>query len=561
MKKGVAVWGLIVVLVVITSGFVAIASADSSSGINVRYSSATIFVPDDYTKIQLAIDNAKAGDTIIVRDGWYYENIKVNTSLTIKSENGPANCIIRAYNDDVHAIEIKSDYVNISGFSVGGATGWKSCGVYLNNVNYCNISNNDCSHIWSGHGIFLNTSFNNIISNNTCSHNDYWGIRLDYSNDNIVSGNICTQNEWGGICISHSNNNTLSSNKCDEIAITYSKNNNVSNNDCISGGIYLDDSSENVISSNDCSDSEVTGIWVLRSEDNTISNNDCNNCDWAGISIQDSSNNNISSNECINNNNGITLKNSNNNIVSRNNCKNNNLFNGMYIENSSDNTIYLNNLIDNTNNVYSPASTNIWNSTKKITYTYNGTTYENYTGNYWDDYTGSDADKDGIGDTPYYISGDNDDNYPLMVPWENYFAPAPSVFDTDSPTNPYPSISGTHNGTITPNVDITVNKLYTYPCAGTGGHTEYAKIWNSSWDEAEAHWNGYVGDWHNLSFNNTFVLYQNETYNYTIRTGSYPQIIHEQTKDVEGGTITCTSFVDANRKEYNDRIPAIRLWG
>jgi len=58
--------------------------------------------------------------------------------------------------------------------------------------------------------------------------------------------------------------------------------------------------------------------------------------------------------------------------------------------------------------------------------------------------------------------------------------------------------------------------LYTYPCPGTGGHTEYA---------VEASWNGYTGDWHNLTFNNSFTLYANETYNYTIRTGSYPQII------------------------------------
>ena len=35
----------------------------------------TIYVPDDYEKIQWAVDNASAGDTIIVRDGTYYENV------------------------------------------------------------------------------------------------------------------------------------------------------------------------------------------------------------------------------------------------------------------------------------------------------------------------------------------------------------------------------------------------------------------------------------------------------------------------------------------------------
>ena len=37
----------------------------------------TIYVPDDYEKIQWAVDNASVGDTIVVRDGVYVENIKV----------------------------------------------------------------------------------------------------------------------------------------------------------------------------------------------------------------------------------------------------------------------------------------------------------------------------------------------------------------------------------------------------------------------------------------------------------------------------------------------------
>ena len=57
-------------------------------------SARTIYVPDDYEKIQWAVDNASVGDTIIVRDGTYYENVVVDKQLTIKSENGSDNCIV-----------------------------------------------------------------------------------------------------------------------------------------------------------------------------------------------------------------------------------------------------------------------------------------------------------------------------------------------------------------------------------------------------------------------------------------------------------------------------------
>jgi subtilisin family serine protease len=135
-----------------------------------------------------------------------------------------------------------------------------------------------------------------------------------------------------------------------------------------------------------------------------------------------------------------------------------------------------------------------------------------------------------------------------------------NIFDTSSPANPYPSIPGTHNGSIKLNQTINVSKIYTYPCLGTGGHTEYARIWNSTWDGAEAHWNGYVGDWCNISFDETFTLVVNETYDYTIRTGSYPQIHHTSALQTASGWINCTQFTDANGKTYNDWIPAIRLW-
>ena len=128
----------------------------------------------------------------------------------------------------------------------------------------------------------------------------------------------------------------------------------------------------------------------------------------------------------------------------------------------------------------------------------------------------------------------------------------------DTGAGTYPSISGTHNGTITPNRTVEVQKLYTYPCAGTGGHTEYARIWNSTL-EVNATWEGYEEDWHNITFNAPFSLVAGETYNYTIKTGSYPQIHHVSELPTATGWINCTDFTDANGRTYYDWIPAISL--
>jgi hypothetical protein len=139
-----------------------------------------------------------------------------------------------------------------------------------------------------------------------------------------------------------------------------------------------------------------------------------------------------------------------------------------------------------------------------------------------------------------------------------------STFDTCSGT--YPSIFGTHNGTITPYHDLNISKIYTYPCPGTGGHSESVAFYNETTGEeiANGTWNGYQGDWHNITLHNVtgapYVrLLKEHKYNYTIRTGSYPQIIHAKSKDVTVALINCTEFTDANGKTYTDWIPAIRL--
>ncbi|MBN1455934.1 MAG: hypothetical protein JW945_06770 [Methanomicrobia archaeon] len=130
------------------------------------------------------------------------------------------------------------------------------------------------------------------------------------------------------------------------------------------------------------------------------------------------------------------------------------------------------------------------------------------------------------------------------------------IFDTGPGS--YPSIAGTHNGTLRPNHSMLVSRLHTYPCPGTGGHAEYVHIYGNGLDE-NATWNGYHDDWHTIIFTEPFILHGGTTYNYELRSGSYPQILNVSSKMVTGGLITCSSFVDANGNACVARIPAIQL--
>ncbi len=116
-------------------------------------------------------------------------------------------------------------------------------------------------------------------------------------------------------------------------------------------------------------------------------------------------------------------------------------------------------------------------------------------------------------------------------------------------------ITVAHDGTII------VQKMYTYSYPGTGGHSEYAAFYDLNGTKlSEGRWNGYQDvDYQYITFDDPFTLEIGKTYDYTIKTGSYPQMIHKQMHAADNGTITCTEFTDANGNTYNDWIPAIRL--
>jgi len=189
--------------------------------------SATIIVPDDYPTIQAAVNAASPGDTIIVREGTYTENVDVTKRLTIKSENGAEVTIVQAENPDGPVFKVTADYANICGFSVKGG----GVGIYLygsnnstlvtNNVSsnhFCGIhlslsdSNTLDENIVNGGGIWLENSHNNSLLNNNVKSSKGDGISIWYSNSNTLEGNVIDSNQVDGITLLDSRNNILTRN-------------------------------------------------------------------------------------------------------------------------------------------------------------------------------------------------------------------------------------------------------------------------------------------------------------------------------------------------------------
>jgi parallel beta-helix repeat protein len=176
-------------------------------------SASTLYVPDDYTTIQAAVDAAGPEDVIIVRDGTYKENVDVNKAhLTIKSENGADKTTVEAAHSNDPIFEVTEDYVNIIGFTVKGHYSGK--GIYLNVVHHCNIQNNNVSTGASGYayGIYLSESSSNDIINNTVSNNGHGGIYLINSLSNSINNNIILNNVFKGIYLVGGSKNIISNN-------------------------------------------------------------------------------------------------------------------------------------------------------------------------------------------------------------------------------------------------------------------------------------------------------------------------------------------------------------
>jgi len=326
----------------------------------------------------------------------------------------------------------------------GNSLTYNSWGVYLieasqNTVIGNNITNNDI-------GIDIRSSSNNILRNNVLnnSHNlaVYGSEPSHFDNDIDVSNTINGKKPYYLIGESNLLINPTTYPDVGYLALVNCQNITVHDLELTNNGhgMILAYTTGSTITQNSLTD-DYNGLGLFASSGNFIVGNYIAN-NYRGLQLSNASNSNsISANNITDNTDGIFLFDSFQNTIVTNNITNNNI--GIGVKQSSYNMVRGNYFVSNERQVYDviiddssvTASMNIW-----------GVGYP-AGGNYWSDYTGVDVKSgenqtqtgsDGLGDTPYIIYENNQDNFPLM-PYGS--PPAVSIVSPENKTYTVNSVS------------------------------------------------------------------------------------------------------------------------
>jgi parallel beta-helix repeat protein len=152
--------------------------------------------PENYTKIQDAIDNASDGDTVFVFDDSspYRENIVINTSISLFGED--KNTTIIDGTNKSNTVNITADNVTIMRFTIQNGN---NSGIFINSNNNRitdTLLSNNLFGISTSFGEPFQSSQNNTITNNRLIHNGV-GITFWGGKNNIITGNIISQSGYG----------------------------------------------------------------------------------------------------------------------------------------------------------------------------------------------------------------------------------------------------------------------------------------------------------------------------------------------------------------------------
>lgn len=321
----------------------------------------------DYNLIK---DNVLHDNNLYAIDMWYSRNMHITNNTMTKN-----SIYIFGYDQEewnTHVIDTSNTvngrpvyfWKNITGGTIPPGAGQ----VILANTSNVIVENQNLS--WGAAGVLLGYSSNGTIRN-ISSWDNWYGNNLYQSHDNTFT-NITGSDSGSTFYLYYSDRNTFT---------------NVNSSSLYQSVIRIFDSTNSTIQNCILHSSDDDGLHIVRSDGDVIANNTIISNNRWGMGLG-TGNSTVTNNTLLGNGLGISIGTS-----------------------SSNNRIYHNIFINNTVQA-SDMSSNLWD---------NG--YPSG-GNYWSDYNGTDImngpnqdlpGSDGIGDTPYNITGDsNQDRYPLM---------------------------------------------------------------------------------------------------------------------------------------------------
>jgi parallel beta-helix repeat protein len=317
--------------------------------------------PGNYSKIQDAINDASDGDTIIVFNGTYHEDILVDKQLSLLGINFPT---LKAHSDNYNVLTLTANNCIIDNFKITNNYNYirmnsnnniiKNCSITawikLKNASFNYLFNNKISLM--GIDAFGNSNNNNFSTNNISStgypsHSQY-SIHISQSRNNIIFNNIFFNN-WRGINLEYTINTTLLRNHFFECGVTLGGNNitylgthtmkeNYFGNEQLQLYYYVNKNSMNITGN-------AGQVFLINCSHCVVSDMNVSGLDDC-ITLYFSSNNIITNNVLQGIVYDILLYNSSSNIISNNRINGTNYY-GIYFDHSHNNTIHTNSLLYN----------------------------------------------------------------------------------------------------------------------------------------------------------------------------------------------------------------------
>jgi parallel beta-helix repeat protein len=345
------------------------------------FHNSTLYVggagPDNYTRIQDAIDNATEGDTVFVYGGFYAENIFIGTAIYLCGEN--SNYTIIDGGGHTTVVTITNSNVIIRGFTIQNSkNGTLYAGIDVSTASKVIIADNILRNNW-GLGISVRGpgTVNTMISNNLIINNTY-GVYVQDSPLVNITGNTIRDNGEGMYLVRSSMArifyNTVVNNKGLGLHLEHSFGTNISGNIVINNknGVYLFNSSGSTLSTTTVRGNRWYGIWLKDSSENNIEENSISDNIDLGLYLDTSNDNMIINNTFFDNDNGIYFKDSSYNIISKNNLRNDKL-----------NACFVTHTLLHSRNIW---RSNYWERPRVLPYPILGTLKKNNTSYPWIDF-------------------------------------------------------------------------------------------------------------------------------------------------------------------------------